>query len=198
MSTDPLIKYDVSEIFYSLQGEGVRTGTAATFVRLAGCNLLCLWCDTNHTKRMELSADQIVAYCNKHPRQWIVLTGGEPLLQNVRPLVRLLRQWGWRVALETNGTIRTPGANEFDWIAVSPKHGHDIHIGQKVDEIRVVLRAGESLWRPENLHAHNLTVSPRFNGEKIDMEAVQWCVQLVKENPEWRLSIQTQKVLSFR
>jgi len=115
----------IAEIFASLQGEGLRQGEPTVFVRLAGCNLRCAWCDTKSAWRGGaevpvagvLMAVRVVR--QTFPATWVCLTGGEPLLQDVGPLIRALRRDGFRVQVETNGTRDCPAG--VDWLTVSPK-----------------------------------------------------------------------------
>jgi 7-carboxy-7-deazaguanine synthase len=123
MPPRPTLK--IAEIFPSIQGEGLRQGEPAIFVRLTGCNLRCSFCDTKSAWHggTDLSPEEIVervqAIHSDFPASWISLTGGEPFLQDLRPLVRLLRKEGYRVQVETNGTRYYPLA--ADWLTVSPK-----------------------------------------------------------------------------
>jgi organic radical activating enzyme len=114
------LKYPVVEIFDSIQGEGSWLGRPCTFVRMGGCNLSCPWCDTDHSHHVEKSIDEIVYRVNM-PR--VVLTGGEPLLQDLEPLVVRLTSMGIEVALETNGTLPLPERlrGDFALIVCSPK-----------------------------------------------------------------------------
>ena len=118
--------YRVNDIFYSLQGEGRNTGRAAVFVRFAGCNLRCPFCDTEFDSFTEMTADDIL--CSHASGPWpyprsiplmAVLTGGEPTLQVDEALVDLLHQHGYYVAMESNGT--RPAPRNLDWLTVSPK-----------------------------------------------------------------------------
>ncbi len=116
---------EIAEIFPSLQGEGLRQGEPTIFVRLAGCNLRCGFCDTKRAWRggREVSVEEIAARIGAIRRgftaSWVALTGGEPFLQDLRPLARRLRKEGWKVQVETNGTRYYPLA--VDWLTVSPK-----------------------------------------------------------------------------
>lgn len=121
--------FRVNDIFYSLQGEGFHTGRAALFVRLAGCNLRCPFCDTEFTSYRELSSKSIVmellAHCIDHGvwRQlpMVVLTGGEPSLQVDDAFIAMLHKEGFFVAMESNGTRPAPAS--VDWLTMSPKMG---------------------------------------------------------------------------
>ena len=111
--------FRVNDIFYSLQGEGRNTGRAAVFVRFAGCNLRCPFCDTEFDTFREMTAEEIVVAISQFPARFVVLTGGEPTLQVDEAFVDLLHQHGFEVAMESNGT--RPAPNNLDWLTVSPK-----------------------------------------------------------------------------
>ena len=121
--------FRVNEIFYSLQGEGRNTGRAAVFVRFAGCNLRCPFCDTEFDTYREMTAEEIIAEvdecrkdvspCDAYSKPLLVLTGGEPTLQVDEAFVELLHQHGYEVAMESNGIL--PAPKNLDWLTVSPK-----------------------------------------------------------------------------
>ena len=121
--------FRVNEIFYSLQGEGRNTGRAAVFVRFAGCNLRCPFCDTEFDTYREMTAEEILAEvdecrkdvspCDAYSKPLLVLTGGEPTLQVDEAFVELLHQHGYEVAMESNGIL--PAPKNLDWLTVSPK-----------------------------------------------------------------------------
>lgn len=123
---------DVHSIFYTLQGEGPHTGCPAVFIRLAGCNLQCPGCDTEYTDGREtLSLQEIIvraertyAHVANHHRPIIVISGGEPLRQNIAPLVAMLKRW-YKVQIETNGTLAITDPESFSGVDVvcSPKAG---------------------------------------------------------------------------
>src|SRR5674476_1002413 len=123
MPRPPTLK--TTEIFASVQGEGLRQGEPTIFVRLAGCNLRCGFCDTKKAWRggreisVEKIAEKVLRLRTEYPTTWVCLTGGEPLAQNVRPLLLRLHAEGFRVQIETNGTF--PPAPLADWHSVSPK-----------------------------------------------------------------------------
>ena len=113
----------ISEIFYSLQGEGHNAGMPAIFVRLSGCNKRCGWCDTNyHVKGRSCSKSAVLAEIRalKTGCQTVILTGGEPCMQDILVLVQELRKMGYYIAIETNGSIKID-TTYIDWITVSPK-----------------------------------------------------------------------------
>lgn len=135
-------KYPVVEVFESIQGEGSFMGLGAIFIRLAGCNLSCPWCDTKYAfddkaARM-LDAEEILTTW-KFTQLIVVITGGEPTLYNLGPLVRALKEQGRFVTLETNGTNLVPDVWGLDWITVSPKPGSNYAINCRVDDLKYVV-----------------------------------------------------------
>ena len=132
--------YRVNDIFYSLQGEGHNTGRAAVFIRFAGCNLRCSFCDTEFDTYREMTAEEIVASISTYSARFVVLTGGEPTLQVDEAFVDLLHQHGFEVAMESNGT--RPAPNNLDWLTVSPKISGEkwkVESGWRLpDEVKVV------------------------------------------------------------
>lgn len=192
-------KYQIKEIFHSIQGEGVRAGTPAVFVRFAGCNLDCTpdtmgWkCDTDfvggdaHTIGALIDAVRTLA-CGG----WIILTGGEPALQIDQTLVDSFHALGYQLAIETNGTKVLPKG--LDWVCVSPKYA-PVNALMRADEVKYVLATGQE---PGDVRAAHRLVSPAFKGDEPDPDAIAWCVQWVLDNPEWRLSLQTHKWIGVR
>ena len=192
----------VNEIFYSLQGEGFNAGTPAVFVRFAGCNLQCPFCDTDFAVGTEMTEEDIAAQVVRYPASLVVITGGEPSLQLTESLVDALHRQGRRVAVETNGTRPLP--SNVDWITLSPK---DTFLGMvaspiltEVDELKVVF---DGIHQPviyENIkvrHARFLqpcdTGDPQRNGIIVNQ-----VVEYVKANPQWRLSLQIHKMIGIR
>jgi len=195
--------YRINEIFYSLQGEGVRVGTPALFVRFSGCNQACTAatvgfdCDTDHTAAKEMTlAKIIVDLRSAGPRcEWVVLTGGEPALQVDRELIDGLHEAGYRLAIETNGSIELPAG--LDWITVSPKMPEDKIQQRTADEVKYVLTAGQPL-PTSTVRADHYLISPVFQEGCVDSETLSWCIRLVQDNPPWRLSVQLHRLLGIR
>ncbi len=192
-------QYSLTEIFYSLQGEGMRTGEPSVFVRFAGCNSKCriathgFDCDTDFRQRMKMTAQAIAAAARESGGacSWVVLTGGEPGLQVDEDLLEELRHQQFRIAIETNGSIELPGG--IDWITISPK-GLEPDLKQLwANEVKYVRAIGQPI--PETpVQAEHQLISPAYRGQGLDPETLAWCIQLVKENPTWRLSCQQHKV----
>jgi organic radical activating enzyme len=182
--------YEVSETFHSLQGEGYWSGTPSFFIRLAGCNLVCPWCDTDHQRRETLAIPALFARAEKEsPRcKRLVLTGGEPTLQTIQPLIDYFRERGWYVAVETNGTGGRPCA---DWVTVSPKAGVDYPEDLAGDEIKIVLDGKNDPGRFLHCAFKHWYIQPCSQ----DFEPA---VRYVMEHPPWRLSVQLQFVLGIR
>jgi len=195
--------YTVNEIFFSLQGEGVRAGTPNLFLRFAKCNQQCTVpthgfdCDTDFDTGQDMMLDEIIAALHETASDcpWIVLTGGEPALQVDRELIDGLHGAGYKLAIETNGTIELPAG--IDWITVSPKVPED-QIRQCIaDEVKYVRATGQPI--PDTIvQAKHRLISPVFRGNEIDPDALAWCIQLVKDNPDWRLSVQMHKAWGIR
>jgi len=209
--------YTVREIFYSLQGEGARTGRPAVFCRFAGCNLwtgreddrasaVCRFCDTEfvgtdgtlggkYPDATSLAAQVGALWpTSDNTNRLVVLTGGEPLLQVDEALLSELHALGFRVAVETNGTVEAPPG--IDWICVSPKAGAPL-VQTRGDELKLVYpQQGLSPKAVEHLQFTNLLLQP-MDGPEVENNtraAIAYC----QENPTWRLSVQTHKILGIR
>jgi organic radical activating enzyme len=195
--------YLVNEIFYSLQGEGVRAGTPNLFLRFARCNLACAAethgfdCDTEFTSGRRLSIAEIRAELAALATdcRWIVLTGGEPALQVDRELIDALHGAGYLLAIETNGSVELPAG--IDWITVSPKVAEHAIRQRRAHEVKYVRGHGQAVPRTVVEAEHHL-ISPAFDGDEVDPRALAWCIRLVKENPPWRLSVQQHKLWRVR
>lgn len=135
-------QYPIVEVFESIQGEGAFLGLGASFIRLAGCNLRCSWCDTKHSFDVQaaslLSVDAILGTW-RFTQPLVVITGGEPTLHDLGPLVRALKKLGKYVTLETNGTNPVPDEWGLDWVTVSPKPGSNYAINCRADELKYVV-----------------------------------------------------------
>lgn len=194
-------RYLVNEMFASLQGEGLRAGTAAVFLRFAKCNLSCskatgegFDCDTDFERGEWMTAREIANAVGFPPADgWIIATGGEPSLQLDDTLVSSLQWDGWKIAIETNGTRPLPA--DLDWICCSPKSGHPVVLDQ-ADEWKFVMGPDSPL--PDVPGPGALLLSPRFDGDEIDRAALAHCIDLIQANPTWRLSVQQHKFWQVR
>lgn len=187
----------VNEIFYSIQGEGARVGKPSIFVRLAGCNSKCAFCDTEFVSKKKITVDKILEYIEQFPSREIVWTGGEPLLQLTSKILKVFKDNGYYNCVETNGTVRPP--RNIDYIALSPKVAEHVlaknFSGIVVDEIRYVRHKGHMSVPFTKVKAKNYYISPVFDGGEVNMDNVLHCIKLVKENPKWRLTVQVHKLL---
>lgn len=190
--------YRVNEIFYSLQGEGFWTGTPMVFVRLSGCNLQCPFCDTDHLEGRPMTATAIVqAVQAAGPCSRICLTGGEPLLQVDQELVETLHAAGYKLNLETNGTRGVPEG--MDWITLSPKEDFTENgkvVLERADELKLVLAPGTdpARWTDFPASWHFLQPCGAPDGSSNTAETMAY----VLAHPQWRLSLQTHKLLNIR
>lgn len=209
--------FAVKEIFYTLQGEGRHTGRPAVFCRFAGCNLwsglekdrgqaICDFCDTDFVgvdgegggrfPTAEALVDAIDARwpASQLSHKFVVCTGGEPLLQMTDDLVQALHASGYEIAIETNGT--QPAPKGIDWVCVSPKANADLVI-KSGDELKLIFpQPGAGPERYEHLDFSHFYLQPMDgpDRERNTRLAVQYCLQ----HPQWRLSVQTQKVLGIK
>ena len=192
----------VNEIFYSIQGEGAHTGEAAIFLRLSGCNLRCPFCDTIHEPSTEMDEMEIVTRICRYPANLVVITGGEPTLQLTESLIAKLHEKGKRVAIETNGTRPVP--KNIDWVTVSPKSPFVGNAGTPIlkaaQEVKVVFDGYHLMSDPSfGITAAHYFIQPCDTGDKKrNEEIIRLCVEFIKNNPQWKLSLQTQKILKVR
>lgn len=214
------IVYRINEIFYSLQGEGHNTGRAAIFIRFAGCNLRCPFCDTDFRDYQEMEASGILAAIADYPSRFVVLTGGEPTLQVDEGFVNLLHTRGYEVAMESNGIL--PAPHNLDWLTVSPKKSLPMPPeGKAPDEIKIVFENEASLnqliadypisfSRPvdskrPSAEREGDKWSPFFYLQPCDTgdpernkQILHDCIKYVEAHPQWRLSIQIHKLIDIK
>ncbi|GGF48206.1 7-carboxy-7-deazaguanine synthase [Aliidongia dinghuensis] len=207
--------YTVKELFHTLQGEGGQAGRSAVFCRFAGCNLwsgreadrasaTCQFCDTDFVgtdgpgggKFADAAAlaDRILAtWAAGSERRYVVMTGGEPLLQLDRPVIDALHARGFEIAVETNGTIEPPQG--LDWICVSPKQGADL-VARRGSELKVVYpQPGQDLDALARLDFQHFFLQPMDGPDRAanTAAAVAYCLA----HPHWRLSLQTHKFIGI-
>ena len=209
--------YSIKEIFYTLQGEGANAGRAAIFCRFTGCNLwsgrekdrdraICKFCDTDFvgtdgtmggqykTAEALVEAMQGLWPDNQKKNKFVVLTGGEPLLQVDSSLIKQLHEHDFEIAVETNGTIPLPSG--IDWVCVSPKQGTKLRV-TRGNEIKIVYpQIGLRLVEFENMSFDHFFLQPMDNVDRVGNTNL--CVNACLENPKWRLSVQTHKEIGIR
>ncbi len=190
---------NVNEIFYSLQGEGGRSGQPSIFIRLAKCNLTCSFCDTDFERGVKMTTDEVLREIEPYGCKWIIWTGGEPTLQLNDAVVTFFKEKGYLQAIETNGTRRVPQG--IDYITCSPKQQFEKvrELIPEVDELRFPIQKGDPLPDVTILpKAKHHFLSPIFDNHNIIQENIDYCVSLVKENPLWALSLQIHKLIGIR
>lgn len=197
----------VKEIFYSIQGEGGRQGEASIFIRLANCNLNCWFCDTDWTKGIEMSLEQIQNEIKDFNCKWIVWTGGEPTLQLNDSILNYFANLGYKQAIETNGTNKV--SSLIDYVTCSPKNEvslEDLHnnFPEGVNEFRYPVSDDVKIPSIKSLpYADNYFVSPIFTGEEkkrfeLNEQNIDKCIDFVLKNTDWKLSLQIHKILNIR
>jgi 7-carboxy-7-deazaguanine synthase (Cx14CxxC type) len=210
------VTYSVKEIFYTLQGEGNHAGRPAVFCRFSGCNLwtgreedrasaVCQFCDTDFVGTDGIgggkfkSAQDLTAAINAlwptsyTASKYVVFTGGEPLLQLDADLIAAMHAVGFEIAIETNGTLPVPEG--VDWICVSPKMGAELVV-RKGNEIKVVIpQIGQDMATYGNLDFEHYFVQAMDGPLRDDnlRRAIDFC----KQHPQWKLSLQTHKLLQI-
>lgn len=211
------MSYAVKEIFLTLQGEGAQAGRRAVFLRFAGCNLwtgreedrasaICQFCDTDFVgmdgeNGGRYEADALAAkvaelWGNGSAHRYVVLTGGEPMLQVDDALVDALHSKGFEIAIESNGTIAThPG---IEWVCISPKAGSDV-IQRSGDELKLVWpQPGSDIESLESWNFAHFLLQPMDSGSAEANDANRKAaIALVSERPKWRLSLQNHKLLGL-
>jgi len=211
------MSYQVKEIYYTLQGEGARTGRAAVFLRFAGCNLwsglerdrgraVCQFCDTEFVGtdgpgggKFADAAALARAVQEKwppgqHGKPYVVCTGGEPLLQLDKAFIDALHEQGFEIGLETNGTLLPPAS--VDWICVSPKANAELVL-KRGNELKLIYpQDGAQPERYATLAFDNFFLQPMDSPQREDntRAATDYCLA----HPQWRLSLQTHKLIGIR
>ena len=209
------MSYSVKEIYFTMQGEGFHTGKHAVFCRFSGCNLwsglekdrknaICNFCDTDFVGTdgvngsKYINADKLSnqiekVWGNFNGEKFIVFTGGEPLLQLDKKLIDTLHNKGFKIAIETNGTLLPP--ENIDWICVSPKKGAKFNL-KFGNELKLVYPQKE--FDPKqfkDLRFDHFFLQP-MDGDSLQKNILQ-CVSYCIENPLWRLSLQTHKIMGI-
>lgn len=189
------------EHFYTIQGEGAHQGRAAYFIRLAGCDVGCIWCDVKESWTQGypiMSSADLIEKVRKHSGDIAVITGGEPLMHKLQPLTDGLHAAGIRTHIETSGAH--PLSGDWDWICLSPKKFvlPKPEIYAQAHELKVIVyNKSDFKWAREQA-AHvdancMLLLQPEWSREK---EMIPLIVDFVKANPQWKISLQTHKYMN--
>ena len=191
--------YDLVEIFESLQGEGRNTGRPCVFVRFAGCNLKCPWCDTDVAKKFSASLADIQKELKQYRAKSVILTGGEPTLVKEMPeLVAALKKDGYWIGVETNGAIAADWLGFVDYVACSPKRGAPLALSA-ADEVRIVAEDEKTVDFCRDVRgkvtATDYYVSPCDRDGQIDFATAK---AVLSQLDGWSLSVQLHKLLGFR
>ncbi len=194
------VTYPIVEHFYTIQGEGAHAGKASYFIRTAGCDVGCWWCDVKESWEEEghpvMKVSELVEAVKQSKAPFVVITGGEPLLHDLYPLTTALHTLGVKIHIETSGSW--PLTGELDWITLSPKRFKKPtdDIFEFVDELKVVVLTKKDLaWAEENAakcpKGTVLLLQPEWDTPK----SIPLIVDYVKKNPHWGISLQTHKYL---
>lgn len=196
-------KLPVMEAFYTLQGEGMHSGRAAYFIRLGGCDVGCHWCDVKESwdaaAHPKTGLDEIVRGALQYPGRLAVITGGEPLMYNLDELTARLQESGFQTNIETSGVY--PLSGSWDWVCFSPKKFKEPHEGiyEKANELKVIVFNRSDFEFAEH-HARkvsrscHLILQLEWGRRGTMMEEV---IDYIKENPRWRMSLQTHKYMNI-
>lgn len=195
--------YPLMEKFYTIQGEGYHTGKPAFFIRLAGCDVGCVWCDVKESWEAStsnlISVDNLLKDVAESKTPNVVITGGEPAAYNLTKLTDALSKKGYKVWLETSGAYPIQGT--FDWICVSPKKFKAPleSVLQKANELKVVIfNESDFKWAEENARKASdvakLFLQPEYS--RFD-RVIPIMIDYIKRNPQWSISLQTHKYLNI-
>jgi len=190
------------EDFYTIQGEGINTGRAAYFIRLGGCDVECVWCDVKESwdanKHPLLTVSDLLEKVKGSPAKLVVITGGEPAMHDLTALTNVLKENGYEVAIETSGAHNLMGT--WDWICLSPKKFKAplVENLQYANELKVVIyHPSDFEWaeKYKEMVSDNCIclLQPEYSKHTKTVELI---VDYVKTNPEWRISLQTHKIIN--
>jgi 7-carboxy-7-deazaguanine synthase len=193
----------VMEHFYTLQGEGYYTGHAAYFIRLAGCDVGCVWCDVKESwpvsAKQNIKISSLVKAIRKTPAKLVVITGGEPLMYDLTHLTKAMKKAGLQVNIESSGAY--PLSGTLDWICVSPKKfkAPRPEVLKIADELKVIVyhRSDFSFAEMNRLNAHSncrLYLQPEWSKAEKMLPLI---LEYIKSHPDWNLSLQTHKYLGI-
>ena len=191
------------EHFYTLQGEGFHTGRAAYFLRLGGCDVGCVWCDVKESwdanSHPKIDINTMLQYIQEAKAEMAVITGGEPLLHNLNELTELLQSNHIETNIETSGS--SPLSGSWDWICLSPKKFKEplIEVIEKANELKIVVfNKSDFEWAEKYAALVNsnckLYLQPEWDKSSQMLPQI---IEYVKQNPKWKISLQTHKFLQI-
>ena len=198
-----MMQFPVMEHFYTIQGEGVHAGKPAYFVRLAGCDVGCVWCDVKESwdanAHPQININNILEYVKDAKAEMAVITGGEPLLHNLDELTALLQQNNIETNIETSGS--SPLSGNWNWICVSPKKFKEplLKVIEKANELKIVVfNKSDFEWAEKYAALVNenciLYLQPEWDKAE---QVLPLIIDYVKQNPKWKISLQTHKYLQI-
>jgi organic radical activating enzyme len=191
------------EHFYTLQGEGFHTGRAAYFLRLGGCDVGCVWCDVKESwdanSHPKVDINTMLQYIKEAKAEMAVITGGEPLLHNLEELTQLLKSNHIETNIETSGS--SPLSGSWDWICLSPKKFKEplLEVIEKANELKIVVfNKSDFEWAEKYAALVNpnckLYLQPEWDKSSQMLPQI---IDYVKQNPKWKISLQTHKFLQI-
>ncbi len=200
--TQTITSLPVMEHFYTLQGEGMHQGKAAYFIRLAGCDVGCIWCDVkdswDEAKHPQHNIEDLISNVINTPARIVVITGGEPLLHNLTELTKQLKKAGLKTHIETSGS--SPLSGTWDWITVSPKKFKAplLEVLAHANELKVVVfNKSDFDWAEK--HAALVPVNCKLYLQPEWDKALlvtPFIIEYIKSNPQWQLSLQIHKYIN--
>jgi 7-carboxy-7-deazaguanine synthase len=206
----------INEIFYSIQGEGDFAGQPMVFIRLAGCNLRCSWCDQPDTiandytdqagktwslKFDKMCEEDIMLEVAKHPTKYVCITGGEPLTHKLEMLLKVLHSHSKWIHMESNGTLAPSWVSQVDHLVVSPKFGHSVaeDLYPYIAELKFIVDAHFSITEAcvyaSRISRASLYLQPANGKDRINIVALQRTMQLCLDNSHFKLSPQIHKLI---
>ncbi len=193
----------ILETFYTLQGEGFNAGKPVFFIRIAGCSIGCPWCDTKESWRpyphQLIDVEKIAQKAALYPAKALLVTGGEPLNYNLEPLTAAMKRLGIKTFIETTGT--EPLSGQWDWICVSPKPFKKSleQVVKYANELKIIIYSDSDFALAEEYAKivspdTHLFLQPEWSRKEIMLPKI---VEYIKNNPQWRLSLQIHKYVGI-
>ena len=203
MNFDTAKHIPVMEHFYTIQGEGFYAGNAAYFIRLAGCDVGCVWCDIKESwtvsENQLMLIDDLVAEVLKYSGRLVVITGGEPLMYDLTFLTKKLKENGFQINIETSGAY--PISGELDWVCVSPKKFKAplIEVVAKANELKcIIFNKSDFAFAEQNRTLISKTCQLYLQTEWSKQEQMlPLMIDYTKQHPKWKISLQTHKYLNI-